>query len=442
MKRNSFVGFTLLTVMLFLTYSDSAFGFAGGTGSVGDPWQIATKADLEAVNNDLSADYVLLNDIVLTDIPYTRAVIAPYEGNSDIKFTGSFNGDGNAIIGLTINGVGNDNIGLIGLVDGAEIKNLGIENCDIRGHNSVGAILGGYSASRSILMSDCYSTGIITATDEFVGGLAGAHYGDIINSYSTAKVSGLETVGGLTGQHYGSSAAITNCYSTGAVSGSYYVGGLAGKSIYAGSIAASYSTGSVSGEAVVGGLVGYILGSSTTGHITNCYSTGEVRGDNKVGGLLGDNREGKITNCYSSGVVSGNTNVGGLCGYQISYCCAEISNCFWDKEASLMTAGYNQDSSKPGTVTNVVGIISAQMKQQTTFITAPFSWDFTTPVWEMLRENEDYPRLAWQPEYAGDIAGLYGVDNEDFSSLSASWTGSSADMEALREMAQNWLEGK
>lgn len=44
--------------------------------------------------------------------------------------------------------------------------------------------------------------------------------------------------------------------------------------------------------------------------------------------------------------------------------------------------------------------------------------------------------------YPGDIAGSYGVDMEDFSSLSASWTGSSTDMEVLIEIAKHWLEGK
>lgn len=38
--------------------------------------------------------------------------------------------------------------------------------------------------------------------------------------------------------------------------------------------------------------------------------------------------------------------------------------------------------------------------------------------WMMLREGEDYPRLAWQEIFGGDIAGLYGADIVDFAYLS------------------------
>ncbi|MDH4202242.1 MAG: hypothetical protein OEV87_05060 [Phycisphaerae bacterium] len=48
-------------------------------------------------------------------------------------------------------------------------------------------------------------------------------------------------------------------------------------------------------------------------------------------------------------------------------------------------------------------------------------WDFTTPVWVMLREGEDYPRLAWQEIFMGDIAGLYGVDMADFAEIARNW---------------------
>ncbi len=57
------------------------------------------------------------------------------------------------------------------------------------------------------------------------------------------------------------------------------------------------------------------------------------------------------------------------------------------------------------------------MMLQASFI----DWDFTTPVWMILREGEDYPRLAWQEVYAGDISGLYGVDMADFAYMADYW---------------------
>ncbi|MHC4951257.1 MAG: hypothetical protein ACYTEU_09790, partial [Planctomycetota bacterium] len=38
-----------------------------------------------------------------------------------------------------------------------------------------------------------------------------------------------------------------------------------------------------------------------------------------------------------------------------------------------------------------------------------------------LRELEDYPRLAWQEIFKGDIAGLYGADMLDFAYLARYW---------------------
>ena len=76
--------------------------------------------------------------------------------------------------------------------------------------------------------------------------------------------------------------------------------------------------------------------------------------------------------------------------------------------------------------------------------------------WMMLREGEDYPRLAWQEIYPGDIAGLYGVDMVDAAYLSSYWqvdcptdpndcgradiieTGS-VDIADLTALLNNWL---
>ncbi|HPY77394.1 MAG TPA: GLUG motif-containing protein, partial [Anaerohalosphaeraceae bacterium] len=134
--------------------------------------------------------------------------------------------------------------------------------------------------------------------------------------------------------------------------------------------------------------------------ITSCYATGAVCGGLRVGGLCGYG--GTITSCYATGAVTGTDSVGGLCGYG-----GTISASFWDIDASGMT------TSDGGT-----GKTTAQMQTLSTFTSA--GWDFST-VWKMLRENEDYPRLIWQEEFAGDIAGLYGVDLIDLSYLSRHW---------------------
>jgi hypothetical protein len=121
-----------------------------------------------------------------------------------------------------------------------------------------------------------------------------------------------------------------------------------------------------------------------------------------------------------------------------------------------MTVGVGNNA---GIITNVTGKTTADMQMELTFSGTPANWDFVTPVWKMIRENEDYPRLDWQPEYAGDFAGLYGVDTVDFAAVSEQWleTGCAAkddcngadvdqsgtvNIDDLLYLIDDWLEGK
>ena len=149
--------------------------------------------------------------------------------------------------------------------------------------------------------------------------IEGKHYLGLIGRCSSMAVIsnlGLEEidvngvghyVGGLVGRS--SSGVITSCYSTGIVNGQGYVGGLIGSN-KDGCITSSYSIGSVNGfyGNYVGGLVG-----QNSGTITLSYSTGTVSGDTFVGGLVGRN-SGTIMSSYSTESVNGTGGVGGLVG--------------------------------------------------------------------------------------------------------------------------------
>jgi hypothetical protein len=45
----------ILILSLILSVAGLGYGFDGGDGSIGDPYQISTQAHLEAVNNDVAA---------------------------------------------------------------------------------------------------------------------------------------------------------------------------------------------------------------------------------------------------------------------------------------------------------------------------------------------------------------------------------------------------
>jgi hypothetical protein len=176
-----------------------ADGFDGGTGSAEDPYVIRTEAQLAylawTVNND-EADYAgnyftLESDLDFDDHEWTAI------GTDDHRFKGTFDGDHHVISRLRIDKSGTYYQGLFGVLDGAEISNLGLEDVVIQG-------------------------------GRYIGGIAGCVFSSgIENSYSTGMVSGIYRIGGIVGRIYNTSS-ISGSYSTEAVSGSQQVGGIAG----------------------------------------------------------------------------------------------------------------------------------------------------------------------------------------------------------------------
>ncbi|MHC4237582.1 MAG: GLUG motif-containing protein [Planctomycetota bacterium] len=426
----------------------------------------------------------LMTDIDLAGRTYTTAVIAPDTNSASYgfqgtKFAGVFDGSNYSISNLSITLTDCSYVGFFGYIDSsAQIINLNLNNSifDITGDDYIGGLVGyiyqgtidscsvngvlnvesgyavggliGYNFEGSVInsnsnielvggrsyfgglvgensngtMNSCHSTGQIIAMDAFyIGGLIGNNEGFVTNCSSSCDVSGQDYVGGLVG--YNRNGTILFSSATGDISGTECVGGLAGYNADS-DILDSFAMGCVHGQVEVGGLAAWTTG----GNITNCYSNGNVSGSQYVGGLTGGiNSDGNITFCYSSGKVDGEEYVGGFLGMN-TFNEGVLTQCFWDVESSETTIAYIvKTGSWPDyvytTIYSTTGIAesktTAEMKMLSTFTAA--GWDFSTPVWMMLRELEDYPRLAWQEIYMGDIAGLYGADMVDFAYLANYW---------------------
>ncbi len=248
-------------------------------------------------------------------------------------FSGTFDGAGHTITGLTIYRPDDDNVGLFGITSSTSIiRNVGLVGGSVTGSNYVGGLAGknygsisnsyfeGAVAGNSNIgglvgwnfgsINNSYSTAAVNKPDSSasnVGGLVGANYGSITISSATGDVYGANYVGGLVGSNYDN---ISNSFAKGNVVGNSHVGGLAGGNY--GSISNTYATiGMVTGSSYVGGLVG-----ANQGNISDVYATGTVSGSSYVGGLAGDNFRGATINsaCSTGDVVSGTKNVGGLVG--------------------------------------------------------------------------------------------------------------------------------
>ena len=173
--------------------------------------------------------------------------------------------------------------GVVGCAYGATITNCYNTGSVSGSSSNVGGVVG--YANSSLTIANCYNTGSVSGSSD-VGGVAGTAIGDVTNCYNIGSVSGSSDVGGVAGNAQ-SSSTITNCYNTGSVSGSNsFVGGVAGAAY--GDVTNCYNTGSVSASnSFVGGVVGYVYSNTT---ITNTYYGGDCEA---IGGIKGADVDGQ-----------------------------------------------------------------------------------------------------------------------------------------------------
>lgn len=163
--------------------------------------EITNEAQLKAIANDLTGDYKLKNDIVLTEA-WTPL------GDEQNRFTGTIDGNGKTISGLKFSDSSRDGAGFIGVSEGAIIENLRIIGADIQGGQDVGGVVGRAYAPTTI--EKCYTSGSFVGYDH-VGGIVG---------------------GTKSSESAGDISQIKDCYSTAIVtSTSWQAGGIIGTSV-------------------------------------------------------------------------------------------------------------------------------------------------------------------------------------------------------------------
>lgn len=335
---------------------------------------ITNVDELQAMNDDLTGDYWLANDIdASATVGWNGgagfAPIGTVFPDITARFTGHFDGKRYEISGLTINRPATNYIGLFGCIEGAgvAIKNVGLVGGSITGQHVVGALVGSY---RSGDIDNCYSTAPVSGDNHTIGGLFGSIPEGVIvtNCYSTGDVDTRNVVsssgiGGFAGEIKGT---VSNCYCTGNVTmvspNDSTNGGFTGRVSQTAIVFQCYCTGDVTGgDNYTGGFTG-----DNWGSIADSYARGSVAGVNRVGGFAARNGRlagpytGIILTCYSTGAVSGTNNFGGLIGENEL---GTITNCFWDTQTS------GQAASDGGT-----GKTTSQMKSKSTFTDA--GWDF------------------------------------------------------------------
>lgn len=185
-----------------------------GTGTISDPYQITDCSQLGEVNNDLSGQYVLNNDI---DCSAVTAGPTTFPIGSASSFSGSFDGQGHAITGLEMNLPGADMVGLFARLGSSAIVQKLSVTATINTGTNAGILAGRMDSNSHVDQVDTH--GSVTCTNN-CGGIAGAMHNSssISRGWSDAPVGGVGyTYGGLVGWVNGSSVNISDVYYRGDV---------------------------------------------------------------------------------------------------------------------------------------------------------------------------------------------------------------------------------
>ena len=281
-----------------------------GSGTSADPYVITNASELEAMEDDVHADYVLGGDIDASHTaqwnngsgfkPVWGRIAGPY---TDPLFNGTFDGAGHTITGLTISRPERGSIGLFGKTGrSATISNVTLTNASVTGSYAVGVLVGENKGAR---IHNVSASGRVSGSDN-VGGLVGIHSGRIRNAAASVRGTGSDRVGGLVGDNSG---RIHNASASGRVTGSNSVGGLVGGN--SGRIRSVSASGRVNGTERTGGLAGW-----NDGTIHNASASGRITGSSRTGGLVGHNA-GMIRTVSASARVNGTEGTGGLVGWNV-----------------------------------------------------------------------------------------------------------------------------
>ena len=310
----------------------------------------------------LDYNFALKGDINASDVENYVAI------GTGSEFTGTFDGRGNRIIGLNVDGnnagifstigasgtvknvniyssnfTGTDNAGAVAGVNNGRIENVTGFGNTVTSNGNAGGIVGENNGNKGNIITnedgtitlepaenEQFATGIIDVEsigsviakgdNAVAGGLVGTNEGALGNSYSDSAVTSTFVnnqagLGGVVGVNtekgnvqYVDSLGVTN----GGTTGSSNVGGVIG--INKGNMYSGYNESIVSGKDNVGGIIG--TNSSAVGNVVNATSVSgkdETDISEYVGGLVGTN-SGSVTNGRNNGTITGTNYVGGMVG--------------------------------------------------------------------------------------------------------------------------------
>lgn len=263
----------------------------GGTGSIDDPYIIASAGDLQQIGNEPKAHYLLGNDIDLSELASSWTPIP--------NFSGILEGQNHVIRNLYLDS-NETYVGLFGMLyEGSLLRSVNFEDVTV----------------------------VLNSGNQMVGTIAGMTIKSTIDSVWVrdlrveAEAGSSALFGGLVGQATYYSVFASDAVSEAVVElpNTSTIGGLVGETRTATTIDACYFNGAIVGNNTVGGIVGAV---GKDGAVNNCHVIGDITAQSTVGGVVGSANRFGINHNYVEGVVrataansSSNVSLGGIIGY-------------------------------------------------------------------------------------------------------------------------------
>ena len=336
--------------------------------AVGGVYQIGAAEDLAWFAQEVNGGQRSINAALTADIDLSGITGWVPIGSASINsFTGSFNGGGYEINGMTI--ATGSNQGLFGYIGaGGTVFDLTISGSSVTGSNYLGLVAGSNAGTISgTVVVDSFVKGV-----QRIGGIAG-------ENAATGVITGCANLSARIEQASNSDNGVGGIvgYTTGIVSLSYNNANI------------SRTNGSSSYDGYFGGIAGHK--DNTASIIDSCYNTGAVPAGYRSGGIAGNNNAGVITNSYNIGVVrkgvESSATYGGIAG---TGAVSNTINCYY-----LDTCiGIEPDGAGSAHGTSKT---DSEMKALAPGLGGAFDDDLSPQI------NDGYPILKWQnpdTEYA------------------------------------------
>ena len=326
----------LIFLAAFLNTANAAEFSGLGDGTENNPYQITTFSQLDEVRYDLSANYILMNDLDFNDFSGDWIPLGNSQDSDNLEvFEGIFDGNNKTIYNLTINTV-NNNQGLFFCVAfEGKIINLNMENAKIIGNEYVG-VIAGYIASNSSVIN-CRIMNSTVSASMYGGAVAGLSFESLIDSCSVinSSIASSYNSGGIVSENRNNVIKNSIVENT-KIQSNGLVGGIAALNDH-GSIIENSSVVNCSIKSETSAAwssyfdsAGGISGWSIDGIITGCRASGEIisvgGAGGQVGGISGTAYNTTIEDCHSFSSVTSTSfgNVGGIAGYAEE---CRINNC-------------------------------------------------------------------------------------------------------------------